>query len=255
MAKLFNTIRRKLLTENRFSKYLLYAIGEIILVVIGILIALSINNWNEKRKISELETRVLTEISEDLADDIRSLQNDVNLNQEGLKSIESIKRALASNQPITDSLALKFGQLAFNTTYTLKFSGYKNLSNLGFQILAEDSIRKTITNLYEMHYSFLKEREKTTKNATYEHLKPKLMTYFKAIKISDDIGDLISPERYYYPKDFEALKTDPDFQLLLDISKETKYFNLFDLQFVMGPIQNTKELIDAYLKEKSNKTE
>ena len=224
MAKLFNTIRRKLLTENRFSKYLLYAIGEIILVVIGILIALNINNWNEKRKISELETRVLTEISENLADDIRSLQNDVYLNQEGLESIEIIKRALASNQPITDSLALRFGQLPFNTTYTLKFSGYKNLSNQGFQILAQDSIRKTITNLYEMHYSFLKEREKTTKNAIYEHLKPQLMTYFKAIKISDDFWDINSPERYYYPKDYEALRNDPDFQLLLDISKETKYW-------------------------------
>lgn len=50
MIKFFRKIRQKLLSENKFSKYLLYAIGEIILVVIGILIALSINNWNENRK-------------------------------------------------------------------------------------------------------------------------------------------------------------------------------------------------------------
>ncbi|MEH6779908.1 DUF6090 family protein, partial [Maribacter arcticus] len=50
MIKFFRRIRQQLLTENKFSKYLLYAIGEIILVVIGILIALSINNWNENRK-------------------------------------------------------------------------------------------------------------------------------------------------------------------------------------------------------------
>lgn len=50
MIKFFRKIRQKLLSENRFSKYLLYAMGEIVLVVIGILIALQINNWNENRK-------------------------------------------------------------------------------------------------------------------------------------------------------------------------------------------------------------
>ncbi|MFT7066002.1 MAG: hypothetical protein ACJAUO_001580, partial [Sediminicola sp.] len=60
MIKFFRKIRQKMLTENKFSKYLLYAIGEIILVVIGILIALSINNWNENRKESNLELEILS---------------------------------------------------------------------------------------------------------------------------------------------------------------------------------------------------
>ncbi len=66
MIKFFRKIRQNLLIENKIGKYLKYAIGEIILVVIGILFALSINNWNESRKdsISELmfkgfKTRVL----------------------------------------------------------------------------------------------------------------------------------------------------------------------------------------------------
>ncbi|MAN60190.1 MAG: hypothetical protein CMC08_10180 [Flavobacteriaceae bacterium] len=50
MIKFFRNIRQRLISENRFSKYLLYAIGEIVLVVFGILIALQINNWNEARK-------------------------------------------------------------------------------------------------------------------------------------------------------------------------------------------------------------
>jgi len=54
MINFFRKIRQRLLTENKFSKYLLYGIGEIILVVIGILIALSINNWNEDRKNDEV---------------------------------------------------------------------------------------------------------------------------------------------------------------------------------------------------------
>lgn len=51
MFKFFRKIRQRLFTESRFSRYFLYALGEIILVVIGILIALQVNNWNEQRKI------------------------------------------------------------------------------------------------------------------------------------------------------------------------------------------------------------
>ncbi|WP_299159430.1 DUF6090 family protein [uncultured Eudoraea sp.] len=69
MIKFFRKIRQKMLTENKFSKYLLYAIGEIVLVVIGILIALQINNWNEKRKIQSLEFQFLNRLKSDLVID------------------------------------------------------------------------------------------------------------------------------------------------------------------------------------------
>ena len=59
MLHFFRKIRHKLLTDNRFSKYLLYAIGEISLVVIGILIALQVDNWNEERKTAEQEQQIL----------------------------------------------------------------------------------------------------------------------------------------------------------------------------------------------------
>lgn len=65
MIKFFRRIRQKLLKENRFSKYLLYAIGEIILVVIGILIALQINNWNEENKSNKKEEQYLTQLLND----------------------------------------------------------------------------------------------------------------------------------------------------------------------------------------------
>ena len=50
MIKFFRRIRQKLLSESKFSKYLLYAIGEIVLVMIGILLALQVNTWNEQKK-------------------------------------------------------------------------------------------------------------------------------------------------------------------------------------------------------------
>lgn len=65
MIKLFRKIRQKLLSENKFSKYLIYAIGEIVLVVIGILIALQVNNLNEQSKLNKQEKQVLNNLKQD----------------------------------------------------------------------------------------------------------------------------------------------------------------------------------------------
>lgn len=69
MIKFFRKIRQNLLNENRFTKYLIYAIGEIILVVIGILIALQINIWNEKIELKEIEKHYINRLVEDLLKD------------------------------------------------------------------------------------------------------------------------------------------------------------------------------------------
>ena len=65
MIKFFRKIRQKLLSENKFSKYLIYAIGEIALVVIGILIALQINNWKEQRRENINEQAILKRLEKE----------------------------------------------------------------------------------------------------------------------------------------------------------------------------------------------
>jgi hypothetical protein len=70
MIKFFRRIRQQLLSENKFSRYGFYAIGEIILVVIGILIALQINNWNENRKHAIAEKDFFKSINNDLKQDL-----------------------------------------------------------------------------------------------------------------------------------------------------------------------------------------
>jgi len=75
MIKFFGRIRHKLLSENKVSKYILYAIGEIFLVVIGILIALQINNWNEERKAKSKTIIYVNKIINDLENDLRNLDS------------------------------------------------------------------------------------------------------------------------------------------------------------------------------------
>ncbi|NMM50677.1 DUF6090 family protein [Marinigracilibium pacificum] len=249
--KFLRKIREKLLSENKFTKYLIYAVGEIFLVVIGILIALGINNWKENWKDSAMEINILKEISENLGNDLLSLENDVRLNKMSIKNIQAIEESLDSNQQLTDTLLMRFGRITFNPTYTLKSSGYKHLSSIGFQIIKVDSIRQSITNLYETQYSFLKEREETAEKLTYEYLNTQLQGYFKEIKF-DSSRNKLSPTRIYHPKNFETLKSDDDFQRLLDYSKEIKYGNLYELNIALEEITLTKRMIDKYLENRSN---
>lgn len=69
MIKFFRKIRQNLLSEGKTGKYLKYAIGEIILVVIGILIALGINNWNNESKDIKLNKEYLSRIHRDIVQD------------------------------------------------------------------------------------------------------------------------------------------------------------------------------------------
>ncbi|WP_339755068.1 hypothetical protein [uncultured Winogradskyella sp.] len=92
MIKLFRKIRQDLITENKFSKYILYAIGEIILVVIGILIALQINVWNQNRLAVNEEQAILK-----------------NMHTEFLQNRESLKVAVLGSEAASNS-----GKILFN---------------------------------------------------------------------------------------------------------------------------------------------
>jgi len=70
MINFFRIIRQRLLTENKFSKYLIYALGEIVLVVTGILIALQVSNWNDSQKSDVRMEKLLDAIEKDLIDNI-----------------------------------------------------------------------------------------------------------------------------------------------------------------------------------------
>ena len=74
MLRIFRTLRQRLLTENKFSKFLLYAVGEILLVVIGILIALQVDNWNEERRENDQIRAQLANLLRDLNNDRAGLQ-------------------------------------------------------------------------------------------------------------------------------------------------------------------------------------
>ncbi|TVZ59210.1 hypothetical protein NA63_1737 [Flavobacteriaceae bacterium MAR_2010_105] len=150
MIKFFRKIRRKMLTENKFSKYLLYAIGEILLVVIGILIALQINNWNEWSKDRVKEKEVLVNLAENFELNIEALESDIERLLKFNMSSRIVLNVLDNQQPFTDSLATHFHWARLpKTNLSLSQSGYEQYKNIGYGIILDKPISKEIIDFFE----------------------------------------------------------------------------------------------------------
>ena len=90
MIKFFRKIRQRLLTENKFNKYILYAIGEIALVMIGILLALQVNNRNIKTIEHDQISDYALSLIQDLEHDIDMVKVIINQSEEIAKRIEKL---------------------------------------------------------------------------------------------------------------------------------------------------------------------
>ncbi|WP_062052677.1 DUF6090 family protein [Sediminicola sp. YIK13] len=107
MIKFFRRIRQQLLSENKFSKYLLYAVGEIVLVVIGILIAVQINSWHSKIKEDKLKAVYIKNLINDFTKDTIQLNARIKDNEDNYYTlgIDSIITYIES--PLTTLLDIK----------------------------------------------------------------------------------------------------------------------------------------------------
>lgn len=155
MINLFRSIRQKLLSENKFSKYLLYAIGEIALVMIGILLALQVNNWNEQQKDNATEQKLLTALQEDLIINIDRLKSDILLEQNTIDQAQKIIAHLDARKPYDPSLDAIFAEAIYSPDVILSTSSYESLKFKGVDIIQKEVLRKNIVNLFDVVYSNL----------------------------------------------------------------------------------------------------
>jgi hypothetical protein len=135
-----------------------YIIGEIVLVVVGILIALQINNWNEIRKKRIVQIEVLWEIQNDLVETLyEDLKEDLESHINIWRSTNAVKEALVLKAPYSDSLSQHLARSFGDTRTYYKIGGYQNMLSNGSDIIENDSLRKAITDLYQLGFTRLDE--------------------------------------------------------------------------------------------------
>jgi len=166
MIKFFRKIRYDLMEKNKTGKYFKYAIGEIVLVVIGILIALQINNWNENQKLEKTTEDYYTQLLDDLNNDIISTQSIIkefsNQQKEYNNYISSYdKKGLTPIKAYeqVSKLALIYSPITFNT------NTIESLQNSGDIGLIPSHIRNKLMNLRRLQNITIKRFEDTSKGS------------------------------------------------------------------------------------------
>ncbi|MGB5646467.1 MAG: DUF6090 family protein [Muriicola sp.] len=148
MIKFFRKIRQKLLSENKIGKYLTYAIGEIVLVVIGILIALQINNWNENRKQQIKLQQIYHEILADLKRERDYANFIINKFEGQRKAYTDYLESFSSTKITRKSMYRKLLELNMEG-YPINSNSsiVESLQNSGEIVLLPQSIRNRLINL------------------------------------------------------------------------------------------------------------
>jgi hypothetical protein len=148
MINFFRKTRKKLADDNKFLKYSRYAIGEIALVVIGILIALSINNWNEERKLKVQEINILHNFQESLQADLQIFKLSIDQHKRVIKSINFLLNYMERDLVYQDSLKYHFG----NTTHIWQFNVdegvFESLKSKDLNLISNEGLRRKLLYLY-----------------------------------------------------------------------------------------------------------
>ena len=234
MIKFFRKIRQNLLTEGKTGKYLKYAVGEIVLVVIGILIALQINNWNENRKTQKLEVQIYTELKSDLLQTRDDINEAISKHKEIFKSskqlITDIYDKKSNSQTIYNSLTSSSAEFQIIP----KTSAFENLKNIGLNTLSNDSLRIAITNLFQLNLKRLDDElgmKQADMNMT-KLIQPFLFKYL--------IADYSQPIKYGF------IHSDSISIYKLKINKYDKFLNDNDLMKALQlSLYNRGKIIDG----------
>lgn len=142
-------------TDGRSFRLLTSTVGEITMVMVGVLLALWVQNWNDERKDVIKEGKLLHEMRHNLDSDLRDCRENIVANQRYLRASTAVLKQLTERTPFTDTLRLHYGNIFGNTTLVANTSAYDNLKSIGFSLIRNDSLRGLVTKLYSERYPYI----------------------------------------------------------------------------------------------------
>lgn len=256
MIKFFRQLRQRFLRENKFTKYLVYAIGEIVLVVIGILIALQVNNWNEGRKLVKLEHSYYESLYQDLIQDSLEIDFKKENAHRNIKQLNNILRFINNDYDISKT-AIDSVEWPTNHYYKDSLALVHSVSQAGFMQFV-DILKNTIEDLRSTGSI------KILKN---KRLKERLMQYYNRdktrenwnlsltdtrVEMEKSINKVLTAEQRtsYSDGEFQLLELhDGDFQKFTDNLKAVPEFkeNLIGMLYLQHRILRQSDVLMTYV--------
>ena len=257
MIQLFKKIRRKLLFEKRFSNYMAYAIGEILLVVIGILLALQFNNWNVAKENKTKERGYLINIVEDIEYQKKILKDMKRHSLESIVVAKSILKDYHTSQNFTtiDSLNNKLNFLIETYSFPNINNTYAELISSGqLNLIRQKELSLDIINYYLLSEESYVDVNNNIDNIFYPEVYPTIKKLCQISMYDEDVKE----GETYLTQEFEHLdlliktrlqKTDVQLDLLnaLKIRIQMLSMHTYLIDDLLKFAQELIQSVDDYL--------
>jgi len=198
------------------------AIFQIFLIVVGILLALQVDNWKENRKERVFELKILQGVHRDLQSNAQKLQQLIDEDEDliaGNEKLLEIIRDPASEY--TGDLEVLFGSINRYSVFYPQRLSYETLKSRGLEVVKNETLRSEIVNLYDYSYMVNSEVEMELKRGLYENSN---VVFLRQLDTGDEVYLKI-------PNDFDALKMDQEFiNHLAHVTGEQKTLTLFSIE-------------------------
>lgn len=230
MLQFFRKIRRQLLSRNRIPQYALYALGEIFLVVIGILIAVQINAWNEERKSIREEASLLLKLSRDIESNRLLIMESIQYDSMSILAIDQMIHTFENDLPFQEYDGSKMAGAISAAPPFLKSSTMETIRAKGVDIIRSDAIREQALNLFDVEYNKLVEMYKVDQNSSNVE-DAYLLKHFR--RSFEEKGGL-------FPNDYSFILNDPE---ILNILARRKMLRGSSIFFKKGAVEKSEQLI------------
>ena len=188
MVKVFRKMRQNLLTSNKsilsnakIKKYLIYAIGEIVLVVIGILIAVSINNWKQSIDLDKEEKNLYSDLIQELQTDLKEIQGNRDYNNKYLARYNHASEIIMYDtlRQLIDTLAIITTELTNFSDFKKEESAYNKLAVSGkLELVSNKEILRRLQKI-SMLYNYINRLEKNQEQFMFS-IVPKITEYLRS---------------------------------------------------------------------------
>ena len=184
-----------------------YAIGEVVLIVVGILIALAAADWNDRRVLREEELALLEELRTGLLQDLVAVESALEQVLGAERQLMSLQELLANPRPYDSSMDALFGAVYGNRIIFLNTATYETLKSVGLQTVTNDNLRLRIAKLFNHSYTVMQMNNEIDMEINFELLRPYYLLNFRNLDITRsatpiDFDEVISDAYYHNVVDY-----------------------------------------------------
>lgn len=235
------------MSERNTPQYLKYAIGEIILVVTGILIAFSINNWKDNLKRDDSEMAILKEIRDGLQRDSTQIKRSIGTLRRAERGIKQTQNYLDDEQVNVDSIGFNFGWTLFEGSYEPSMIPYENLKNQGLELITSAEARTSVISYYENN-SWVIDSSKGSFLELNDFRRQSAL-HFENIAFFDHISKGRASIRWMMPRNLKALKQDNLYRTYLNTRlADIETIIYFTYESIQERIEEVKGKVNQHIK-------